>query len=112
MSLHVSDGKIAFCSDDSDPVLLRELDGKELKPAAFEEFLLANTGTPDFALGALAMLELIEADAGKVHPAAGENDPKAIQARVQAEKPPEPEAPVAADPPAAETAPAPSPSAP
>lgn len=91
MSLHVSDGQLVFCSDDSDSVVLRSLNGKLLKPAAFEEFVLANTGTPDFALGALAMLELIEADAGKVHPAAAENDPKAIQANVHAAKPPEAE---------------------
>lgn len=87
MSLHVPDGQIVFCSDDSDPVLLRSLNGKALKPDAFEEFVLANTGTPDFAAGALAMLELIEADAGKVHPAAAENDPKAIQAKGTACRP-------------------------
>ncbi len=90
MSLHVSDGSILFMSDDAEAVLQRELNGKLLKPDAVEGFLLANTGTPDFAAGALAMLELIEADAGKVHPAAGPNDPKL---KALAEQPPKPETP-------------------
>lgn len=73
-SLHLCESNLAFAEGD---VCLRKLDVKKLSPDGLQTFALANTGSEDFAAGALAMLELLEATVGRPLNVCAESDPVA-----------------------------------
>jgi hypothetical protein len=79
VSLHLCDETVAFAQTlDEESKPLRVLDVAKLNPDGLQTFALSNTGTGDFAAGALAMLELLEATLGRPLNICAESDPKLI----------------------------------
>ena len=75
LSLHLCDEKLVIADGD---LARRILDVKKLNPEGLQVFAIANTGTDDFAAGALAMLEMLEATLGRPLNVCADSDPKLI----------------------------------
>lgn len=75
VSLHLCEEKLAFADGE---VARRILDVKKLHPDGLQNFAMANTSSDDFAAGALAMLELLEATIGRPLNVCADSDPKLI----------------------------------
>lgn len=83
MSLRLSDETLVFddINADGESALARVLDAKKLNPDGLHKFMMANTGSWQFAEGALAMLEMLEATLGRATMICHETDPKVIAER-------------------------------
>jgi hypothetical protein len=83
VSLHLCDETLDFVKNFESGVsgTARVLDAQKLSRHGLQEFAMANTGTDDFAAGALAMLEMLEATLGRAIMICHETDPKFIAER-------------------------------
>lgn len=78
VSLHLCEETLLFAAagDGGDAKPIRVLNAAKLDPAGRQAFADTNTGSNDFAEGALAMLELLEATLGRAVLICHDSDPK------------------------------------
>ena len=76
VSLHLCEEKLAFaCTmENGEPAPPRILDRRKLHPVGVATFANTNTGSDDFAAGALAMLVLLETTVGRTLNVCHESD--------------------------------------